>query len=106
MRRIDWLAPTPLDLSDNNVKERPLRSCLLALLVCVMAIVPQGHAAETPSTVKIATLKFGTVSWMLDTIQANGLDKAEGIELDIVPLASTQATTVGHVFVHATPPYR
>ncbi len=40
-------------------------------------------------------LKFGTVSWALDTIQANGLDKAEGIELDIVPLASTQATTVG-----------
>ena len=39
--------------------------------------------------------KFGTVSWVLDTIQANGLDKAEGIELDIVPLASTQATTVG-----------
>jgi NitT/TauT family transport system substrate-binding protein len=84
-----------LDLSDNNVKERPLRSCLLALLVCVMASMPQGHAAETPSKVKIGVLKFGTVSWMLDTIQANGLDKAEGIELEIVPLASTQATTVG-----------
>ncbi|MEX2166907.1 MAG: ABC transporter substrate-binding protein [Methyloceanibacter sp.] len=48
-----------------------------------------------PSKVKIGVLKFGTVSWALDTIQANGLDKAEGIELDIVPLASTQATTVG-----------
>jgi NitT/TauT family transport system substrate-binding protein len=72
-----------------------LRSCLLALLVCVMASMPQGHAAETPSKVKIGVLKFGTVSWMLDTIQANGLDKAEGIELEIVPLASTQATTVG-----------
>lgn len=95
MRRIDWLAPTPLDLNDNNVKERPLRSCLLALLVCVIASVPQGHAAETPNKVKIAVLKFGTVSWVLDTIQANGFDKAEGIELDIVPLASTQATTVG-----------
>ncbi|MBM3543279.1 MAG: ABC transporter substrate-binding protein [Alphaproteobacteria bacterium] len=60
-----------------------------------MASMPQGHAAETPSKVKIGVLKFGTVSWMLDTIQANGLDKAEGIELEIVPLASTQATTVG-----------
>jgi NitT/TauT family transport system substrate-binding protein len=68
---------------------------LLALLICVMASVPQGHAAETPSKVKIGVLKFGTVSWMLDTIQANGLDKAEGVELEIVPLASTQATTVG-----------
>jgi len=72
-----------------------LRSCLLAFLLCAIAGVGIGHAAETPSKVKIGVLKFGTVSWALDTIQANGLDKAEGIELDIVPLASTQATTVG-----------
>ena len=45
--------------------------------------------------VKVGVLKFGTVSWVLDVIQHNGLDKAEGIELDIMPLASTQATTVG-----------
>ncbi len=72
-----------------------MRSCLLAFLLCAIAGVATGHAAETPSKVKIGVLKFGTVSWALDTIQANGLDKAEGIELDIVPLASTQATTVG-----------
>jgi len=72
-----------------------LLSCLLAFLLCAIAGVASGHAAETPSKVKIGVLKFGTVSWALDTIQANGLDKAEGIELDIVPLASTQATTVG-----------
>ncbi|MGV1015389.1 MAG: ABC transporter substrate-binding protein, partial [Methyloceanibacter sp.] len=71
-----------------------MRSCLLAFLLCV-ASVAIGQAAETPSKVKIGVLKFGTVSWALDTIQANGLDKAEGIELDIMPLASTQATTVG-----------
>jgi NitT/TauT family transport system substrate-binding protein len=64
-------------------------------LLCAIAGVGIGHAAETPSKIKIGVLKFGTVSWALDTIQANGLDKAEGIELDIVPLASTQATTVG-----------
>ena len=51
--------------------------------------------AEDPNTVEVGILKFGTVSWLLDTIQANGLDKAEGIELDITPLASTQATTLG-----------
>ena len=72
-----------------------MRSCLLAFLLCAIAVVGIGHAAETPSKVKIGVLKFGTVSWALDTIQANGLDKAEGIELDIVPLASTQATSVG-----------
>jgi NitT/TauT family transport system substrate-binding protein len=82
-----------LDLEPNDVEERPLRSFLLAFLLCALASVAVGHAAE--SKVKIGVLKFGTVSWALDTIQANGLDKAEGIELDIVPLASTQATTVG-----------
>ena len=52
-------------------------------------------ASHASNKVKVGVLKFGTVSWLLDTIHANGLDKAEGIELDIMPLASTQATTVG-----------
>jgi NitT/TauT family transport system substrate-binding protein len=50
---------------------------------------------QAANKIKLGVLKFGTVSWLLDIIQANDLDKAEGIELDIVPLASTQATTVG-----------
>jgi len=72
-----------------------LRSRLLAFLFVVLASGAIAHAAEPASKLKIAVLKYGTVSWALDTIQANGLDKAEGIELEIVPLASTQATTVG-----------
>jgi NitT/TauT family transport system substrate-binding protein len=68
---------------------------LLTFLVFVVACAAIAPLAEASSKVKIGVLKFGTVSWLLDTIQANGLDKAEGIELDIVPLASTQATTVG-----------
>ena len=72
-----------------------MRSRLLAFLFLALASGAVAHAAEPASKLEIAVLKFGTVSWALDTIQANGLDKAEGIELDIVPLASTQATTVG-----------
>jgi NitT/TauT family transport system substrate-binding protein len=72
-----------------------LRSRLLVLLLFAMASLVPPYAAQAASKLKIAVLKFGTVSWALDTIQANGLDKAEGIELDIVPLASTQATTLG-----------
>jgi len=73
-----------------------LRPALLALLIATVAAVsswPQAHAASTKITVGV--LKFGTVSWLLDTIQRNGFDKAEGIELDVVPLASTDATAVG-----------
>jgi NitT/TauT family transport system substrate-binding protein len=82
-------------LEHDNVEERPLRSGLLAFVVCAIAGVALAQPAEAASKVKLGVLKFGTVSWLLDTIQANGLDKAEGIDLDIVPLASTQATTVG-----------
>ncbi len=71
-----------------------MRARLLAFLVFALAGVAVAQAAE-PAKLKIAVLKFGTVSWVLDTIHANGLDKAEGIELDITPLASTQATTLG-----------
>jgi NitT/TauT family transport system substrate-binding protein len=72
-----------------------LRSRLLTILVFAVACVAVAQFAEAADKIKIGVLKFGTVSWLLDTIEANGLDKAEGIELDIVPLASTQATTVG-----------
>ena len=72
-----------------------MRPRLLAFLFLVLSSIALPHAAEAANKVEIGVLKFGTVSWILDTIQANGLDKAEGIELDIVPLASTQATTVG-----------
>ena len=57
----------------------------LALLLC--------GAAEA-GTVKIGVLKFGTVSWELDVIKQHGLDKAAGIDLDIVELANNQATAV------------
>jgi len=72
-----------------------LRSGLLAVLVCACASLALAQPANAANKVTIGVLKFGTVSWALDTIRANGLDKAEGVELDIVPLASTQATTVG-----------
>jgi NitT/TauT family transport system substrate-binding protein len=71
-----------------------LRPALLALLICTLAGV-SGQPADASTKVTIGVLKFGTVSWMLDTIQRNGLDKAEGVEIDVVPLASTEATAVG-----------
>ena len=71
-----------------------MRSRLIAFLI--LALVGSTAAyAEDLNTIEVGVLKFGTVSWVLDTIEANGLDKAEGIELDVTPLASTQATTVG-----------
>jgi NitT/TauT family transport system substrate-binding protein len=65
-------------------------------LVFALASLGLAQPVEAAANkIKVGVLAFGTVSWILDTIKANGLDKAEGIELDIEPLASTQATTVG-----------
>src|SRR5262245_1325405 len=75
-------------------KERPLRPALLAFLIATIAF-GFGEPAQAATKVTVGVLKFGTVSWVVDTIQKNGLDKAEGIELDVVPLASTEATAVG-----------
>src|SRR5581483_4004888 len=60
---------------------------------------PASHAS---TKVKVGVLKFGTVSWVLETIRANGLDKAEGIELDVTPLASTVGLQGGSVDIIAT----
>ena len=72
-----------------------MRLALLAFVLATLAGYTAGQSADAPTKVRLGVLKFGTVSWVLDTIQRNGLDKAEGIELDVMPLASTDATAVG-----------
>jgi NitT/TauT family transport system substrate-binding protein len=64
----------------------------IAILLTVLGSCPSTLAA---TKIKIGALKFGSFSWLLDTIQHNGFDKAEGIDLDVRPLASTEATRVG-----------
>lgn len=69
-------------------RTRPLAG-LLAIALLLLAQAP-----ALAGTVKIGVLKFGTVSWELDTIKRNGLDQAEGLDLQVIDLASTAATTV------------
>lgn len=44
--------------------------------------------------VRIGVLKFGTVSWELDTLQYHGFDAANGITLEVIPFAGEDATNV------------
>src|SRR3546814_7091272 len=41
-----------------------------------------------------SVLKFGTANWEISTIQRHGLDERHGFALDVLELASNQATTV------------
>ena len=68
-----------------------VRLCALTLLV---AVAVGSGVARAGSTLRIGVLKFGTVNWVMDVIAHHGLDKANGIHIDEVALASNEATLV------------
>jgi NitT/TauT family transport system substrate-binding protein len=57
----------------------------------VLAATPDPSAAPS---IRLGLLKFGSVGWQFDVINRHGLDRAAGIDIEIVELASTQATLV------------
>lgn len=63
------------------------------LFAALLVLVAQAAQADTP-TVRVAVLKFGTVNWLMDVIDAHGLDAAEGYRLETVELAGAAATAV------------
>lgn len=52
--------------------------------------LPGARAADA-GTLRIGSLKFGSLSWLLATIKAEGLDSKAGLKLDVVDLATNQA---------------
>jgi NitT/TauT family transport system substrate-binding protein len=67
---------------------------LLAMCLAVIAMVGLQTGAEAAETVRIATLKAGTLSWELDTISHYGLDARYGIAIAPVPVAGKQGADV------------
>ncbi len=51
-----------------------------------------GLASAEP--VRVGVLKYGTVNWELNALKHAGLDKANGVDVEIVPFAGEDATTV------------
>ena len=49
------------------------------------------QAADTVQTLKVASVKFGSLSWLLDTVHSNGIDKANGLQIDIREVATSQS---------------
>ncbi|MEM9781270.1 MAG: ABC transporter substrate-binding protein [Pseudomonadota bacterium] len=72
---------------------------LIALALC-FSVSPAGWMAtartegDEPPVLTLAVLKFGTVNWLTDTVLSNGLDRAAGIRLEVIPLAGKAATTI------------
>ncbi|EAU40080.1 ABC transporter substrate-binding protein [Fulvimarina pelagi HTCC2506] len=68
----------------------------LALAAALFASAPALAQADGggPETVRVGVLKFGTVNWELDAMTREGLDEANGVEVEIVPFAGEQASNV------------
>jgi NitT/TauT family transport system substrate-binding protein len=73
---------------------RRLRVLLIAMITVAGANLFGPAYGSEPERIRIAVLKFGTVNWELDVIKHHGLDRGEGIRLDVVELASKSATTI------------
>jgi len=64
---------------------------LMAILIASM-INARSLADTTP--VRVGVLAFGTVNWELDTVLHHGLDRSQGVELEIVKLSGKNATAI------------
>lgn len=51
-------------------------------------------AAADATTVRVASLKFGSLSWLLDTIKHDGIDTKHGVKIDVLDVANNQAGPV------------
>lgn len=69
------------------------RRNLLTMLATAALISPAGRSRAAGS-VRIGILKFGTVSWELDTLKHHQFDAANGIDLDVTYFAGEDATNV------------
>ncbi len=70
--------------------------CIMAIAVLVVAsgcLTRPGPARAEP-VITAGVLKFGTVNWLLDTVQHHRLDRKEGYKLEQLELARRDATSV------------
>jgi NitT/TauT family transport system substrate-binding protein len=71
---------------------RPL--LLFGLMALTIAAISSPRGASARERLTVGVLKFGTVNWQLDTVKTHHLDEAEDVSVELLPLASTNATSV------------
>ena len=69
------------------------RDVLAAGLAGTTALVlPQSSWGA--GSLRVGSLKFGSLGWLLETVIAEGLDTSHGFKLDLVDMASTGAAKI------------
>jgi NitT/TauT family transport system substrate-binding protein len=66
----------------------------LAALATAAILAARLRPAFAAAPVRIGVLKFGTVSWELDTLKHHDFDAANGVELEVMYFAGEDATNV------------
>lgn len=64
------------------------------LTLAAIGGMPHVLVAAEAGTLRVASLKFGSLAWLLATINAEGLDTAAGVKLEVVDVATNQAGPV------------
>ena len=65
-----------------------------AAAVLAAGALPYPLRAAASGPLRIASVKFGSVGWLLETIRAEGLDAKNGVKLEIIDLANNPAGPV------------
>ena len=76
-----------------KLSRREFGGLTLSAAICT-TIGHSGRAFAATPKIRVGILKFGTVNWELDTIKHNGLDTAQGIDVEVVYFAGEDATNV------------
>lgn len=62
-----------------------------AAVLGAAALMPRVPARAGTTTLKVGSVKFGSLAWVLETIKAEGLDAKLGIAITTIELANNQA---------------
>ena len=62
--------------------------------VAAAGLLPRFSIAAAGAPVRLTSVKFGSVSWLIETIRAEGIDKKRDLDLQIVEVANNPAAPV------------
>lgn len=69
------------------------RQALAAGIALGTTVVLPGRASASVP-VRLTSVKFGSLGWLIETIRAEGIDKKHGLELDVIEVANNPAAPI------------
>ena len=66
----------------------------LARVLLILAVLLPSCGAWADEVVRLGTLRFGSVSWVIDTVHAHEFDKAHGVAIEETPLANNEGAKI------------